>query len=56
MVKEKLHRAGVVAEVADDDLADVDVGIGVDGVVAAQAQPELGVLRQGTSVTMVSRR
>ena len=46
MVEEKLHGAGVVAEVADDDLADVDVRVGVDGVVAAKAQSELGVLRE----------
>ena len=40
MVKEELHGARGVAQVADDDFADVEIGIRIDDVVAAEAQPE----------------
>ena len=40
LVKEQFDAPRFAAQVLDDDFADVDVALGIDGVVAAQAQAE----------------
>ena len=40
MVKEKFDRARLVAEIAHDDLAQIEVRVGIDDVVTTQTQAE----------------